>query len=168
MDNTNNNQCNTIFFWRISGPHGFLSNWYSGKFVLDGFTYQHVEQHTMAEKAKLFNDTKMYEKILRTEEPKTCKALGKKVTPFVPEEWNKVKYEIVKTANRAKFDQDPELKEKLLATGDAILAEASPRDRIWGIGMGAAKASELDPSEWNGQNLLGKILMELREEYRAG
>ena len=162
------NKQTVVFFWRPNEENGCFSNWYSGRFVLDGFEYQHVEQYMMAEKARLFHDTEMYEKILRTADPKKCKALGKKVSGFDPKTWNAFKYEIVKTANRAKFDQNPELKKALLNTGDAILAEANPRDRIWGIAHGAEVGSRMDPSEWPGQNLLGKILMELREEYRKG
>ena len=79
--------------------------------------------------------------------------------------WNAVKYDVVKTANRAKYEQNPDLKAKLLDTGDAILAEASPKDTIWGIGLDAVTAAETNPSEWPGQNLLGKVLMELRSEF---
>ena len=87
--------------------------------------------------------------------------------PFDPKTWDAVKYEIVKAGNRAKYEQNPDLKEKLLTTGTAILAEASPWDKTWGIGKTARTAAELDPSAWPGQNLLGKILMELREEFAA-
>ena len=76
-------------------------------------------------------------------------------------------YDVVKTANRAKYEQNPDLKSELLETGDAILAEASPSDTIWGIGLDAAIAAEMNPSEWPGQNLLGKILMEIRAEFAA-
>lgn len=78
--------------------------------------------------------------------------------------WAKVRYEVVKTGNRAKYGQNPDLLGKLLATGDSILAEASGSDDIWGIAMKAEAAAKTDPKQWPGKNLLGRILMELREE----
>jgi ribA/ribD-fused uncharacterized protein len=102
---------------------------------------------------------------LRSSSPRECKDLGKQVSPFDSKAWDSVKYDVVKTANRAKYGQNPELRKKLIDTGAAILAEASPKDMIWGIGLDVATASVTPPSEWPGQNLLGRILMELREEF---
>lgn len=120
----------------------------------------------MAQKAKLFHDSRRYTQILRATTPAECKRLGKQITPFDPSAWDAVKYEIVKEGNRAKYEQNPDLMEKLLATGNSIMAEASPLDKIWGIGIDAKIAACTDPEKWPGQNLLGKILMELREEFR--
>lgn len=156
-----------VFFWKDTEENGCFSNWYRRPFVIDGVQYPHVEQYMMSQKARLFHDDVRYAAILRTENPNDCKKLGKQVTPFDPKIWDGAKYEIVKAGNRAKFEQNPDLKAKLLATGTAILAEASPRDKIWGIGKTARTAAEVDPSEWPGKNLLGKILMELREEFAA-
>lgn len=156
-----------VFFWKDTEENGCFSNWYRRPFVIDGVQYPHVEQYMMSQKARLFHDEVRYAAILRTENPNDCKKLGKQVTPFDPKIWDGAKYEIVKAGNRAKFEQNPDLKAKLLATGTAILAEASPRDKIWGIGKTARTAAEVDPSEWPGKNLLGKILMELREEFAA-
>ena len=77
------------------------------------------------------------------------------------------KYDVVKNGNRAKFEQNPDLKKLLLATGNAILAEASPKDKIWGIGLDAQTAESTDMSEWPGQGLLGRALMELRTEFSS-
>lgn len=79
--------------------------------------------------------------------------------------WNEKKYEIVKTGVREKFAQNPDLLAALLETGDAILAEASPKDTIWGIGLGAKAAAVTHMADWPGENLMGKILMDLREEF---
>ena len=157
-----------VFFWKDTKENGCFSNWYRRKFVVDGREYLHVEQYMMAQKAMLFNDTKRYEAILQTEDPARCKKLGRQVSSFDPAAWNAVKYDIVKTANRAKYEQNPELKEALLNTGNAVLVEASPYDSIWGIGITAKEAAGMDPSEWPGQNLLGKILAELRAEFAGG
>lgn len=159
-------QQSAVFFWRDTEKNGYFSNWYRRKFVIDDFEYLHVEQYMMAQKAKLFHDSERYTAILKTDDPSKCKALGKKVTPFDSKVWDANKKEIVKTGNRAKFEQNPDLKAILIETGDAILAEASPRDKIWGIGIGEKAAAAKDPSEWPGENLLGKILMELRDEFR--
>lgn len=156
-----------VFFWKDTEENGCFSNWYRRPFVIDGVQYPHVEQYMMSQKARLFHDEVRYAAILRTENPNDCKKLGKQVMPFDPKIWDGAKYEIVKAGNRAKFEQNTDLKAKLLATGTAILAETSPRDKIWGIGKTARTAAEVDPSEWPGKNLLGKILMELREEFAA-
>ena len=156
-----------VFFWKVNEENGWMSNWYRRKFVIDNFEYLHVEQYMMSRKAKLFHDSSSYTAILRETDPQECKKLGKGVRPFDPSRWDEVKYEIVKTGNRAKYEQNPDLKQKLMDTGNALLAEASPRDRIWGIALDAATAARTDPSAWPGQNLLGRILMELREEFRS-
>ncbi len=155
----------TIFFWKDNEENGFLSNWYPCKFVIDDFEYLHVEQYMMAQKAKLFHDSARYTAILRATKPRECKQLGKQVTPFDAKTWDAVKYDIVKAGNRAKFEQNPDLKRMLLSTEDAVLAEASPKDKIWGIGLDAQTAMQVDMSEWPGQGLLGRALMELREEF---
>ena len=156
------------FFWNDDEENGVFSNWYRSPFTEDDFIYQHVEQYMMAKKAKLFHDAETYTEILKTEAPGKCKGLGRTVTPFESAKWDAVKYEIVKAGNRAKFRQNPELREALLKTGNSILAEASPKDLIWGIGLDRAAAAQTDPQNWPGQNLMGKILTELREEFRGG
>ncbi len=155
----------TVFFWKDNEENGCFSNWYRRKFVIDDFEYLHVEQYMMAQKARLFHDAARYTAILRATNPWECKDLGKLVAPFDPMIWDLARYEIVKAGNRAKYEQNPDLKSKLLSTGKAILAEASPKDRIWGIGLDADSAANTDPADWPGLNLLGKILMELREEF---
>ena len=155
-----------VFFWDKDGENGAFSNWFDSPFVIDDFAYRHVEQYLMAQKAKLFHDAERYTAILRAATPKECKALGREVTPFIPEQWEAVRFEVAKTALRQKFLQNPELMNLLLATGDSILAEASPFDKVWGIGLSAHKAAACPPEQWPGLNLLGKALMEVRGELR--
>ena len=154
-----------VFFWKETGPNGFFSNWYPSPFIIDDFIYRDVEQYFMAQKAKLFHDAERYTEILRADQPWEYKDLGRLVTPFDPILWDENKYDIVKAGNRAKYAQNPGLKKALLETGTKILAEASPKDKIWGIGLDAPAASALAPFQWPGQNLLGQILMELRSEF---
>ncbi len=154
-----------VLFWKDDEPNGCFSNWYRAKFTVDDFEYFCVEQYMMARKAKFFHDQVRYTAILRADSARECKDLGRQVTPFDANAWNEVKYGIVKAGSRAKYEQNPALKAALLRTGSAVLAEASPIDRIWGIGLDAAAAKRTEPSAWPGLNLLGRILMELREEF---
>ena len=162
------NKPSYTFFWKDNEKYGEFSNWFNRPFVIDDFQYFCVEQYMMSQKAKLFHDADNYTKILRANTPSGCKWLGKQVTPFDSKVWDAAKYDIVKTGNREKYEQNPDLKELLLSTGNSILAEASPEDKVWGIAMDAETAGKTDPSEWPGEGLLGKILMELREEFGGG
>ena len=156
-----------VFFWKDHEENGWLSNWYPSPFVLDDFRYDHVEQYLMAQKARLFHDAENYTAILKTDSPKVCKELGRKVANYDGVVWEQRRGEVLKTALRAKFTQNEDLKQALLATGNSILAEASPRDGIYGIRLTAEDAASLAPEKWPGQNLLGKALMEIREELRS-
>lgn len=157
-----------IFFWHENEEYGCFSNWYPGTFVVDDFCYIHVEQYLMAQKARLFHDAAAYTAILKETSPKVCKRLGREVKPFDADVWEQARYAVLKTGIRAKFTQNEDLKRKLLETGDSILAEASPYDGIFGIRMAASEASLVPPSRWPGRNLLGKALMEIRDELRSG
>lgn len=157
-----------VFFWKAKEEYGEFSNWYSSPFVFEDFEYQHLEQYMMARKAKLFHDAKRYTRILRADSPRECKDLGREVAGFSEDIWNEEKFEIVKEGLREKFTQNPGLLKKLLATGERILVEASPLDRIWGIGLDEKNAKRTPPQDWPGENLLGKALMELRRELENG
>ena len=156
-----------LFFFHETGLNGFLSNWYPAAFTVNGVTYRDTEQYFMAAKAVCFGDEKRYEQIMAATDPGEYKRLGRLVKNFDPAVWDARRYEIMKTANREKYRQNPALLDALLSTGDAVLAEASPFDTIWGVGIGAGKAYDIDPAAFPGRNLLGKLLMELREEFHA-
>lgn len=141
-----------------------LSQWYPCQFEVDGVTYTSAEQYMMAEKARLFGDEKIRAEILRTSDPRKCKALGRKVKNFDKAVWDKRKENIVRNGNFEKFMQNSALRSFLLSTGDKVLVEASPTDRVWGIGLGKNNPDALDPKKWRGQNLLGFILMAVRNE----
>ena len=140
-----------------------LSQWFNCKFVVDGQEYHTAEQYMMMQKARLFGDDEIFNAIFFANSPREYKALGRKIKNFDDKVWNEHKYDIVVSGNKAKFSQNIDLKNYLLSTGDAILVEASPYDRIWGIGIDkeTAKAGSID--DWKGQNLLGCALMDVRD-----
>ena len=150
-----------VFFW--SGP---FSQWQRARFELDGVQFNTAEQAMMYFKAKTFHDHDIAEAILATSDARKQKALGRKVTGFDNAVWDQHKEEIVLNANRAKFGQNKGLRRKLFQTGDRLLVEASPLDLIWGIGLDADDARATPPDQWPGQNLLGKIVTQVREELR--
>lgn len=133
---------------------------------IDGTVYNCCEQFMMAQKALLFKDQSLFAKILATPSPKEQKHLGREVANFDAKLWDQNKFAIVWMANFLKFSQHPDLKERLLNTGNKILAEASPVDLIWGIGFAAKDDEALDPAQWRGQNLLGEVLMSVRSALR--
>lgn len=109
----------------------------------------------------------MLAEILGSPSPAEAKQLGRRVRGFEEEVWDAACFELVVKGNLAKFEQNPELRSFLLSTGDQVLVEASPYDRIWGIGMGERDPRARDPRCWEGENLLGFALMEARDRLRA-
>ena len=158
-----------IFFWGHSKKAGqdvgqfVLSQWFLSPFTVDGIVYPTTEHWMMAWKASLFGDKTAFDKILAAKKPAEVKELGRQITGFDEIVWDKRRFEIVKIGNIHKFNQNPDLLKYLLGSGDSILVEASPTDSVWGIGL--AQDSEMidNPYTWNGQNLLGFALMEVRD-----
>ena len=159
-----------LFFWGHTPPadgsinQSCLSQWWMQTFEIDGVHYSCAEQYMMAEKARLFNDANTLNRIMQASTPKQMKAYGRSVQDFENELWEIRRYDIVKVANRAKFSQNAELLQFLLESGSRILVEASPYDRIWGIGMKQNNRDAKDPMKWRGRNLLGFALTEVRDE----
>lgn len=144
-----------------------LSNWYPASFELAGQAYATSEHYMMAEKARLFGDDESLRAILAAATPGEAKKLGREVKGFQGECWEERRSEIVVHGCAAKFGQNAELGSFLLATGERVLVEASPYDRIWGIGLPAGAPDALVPGKWRGLNLLGFALMEVRERLRS-
>lgn len=145
-----------------------LSQWYPSSFMIDGILYQTCEHWMMAEKARLFNDEESEKLIINCDTPSEAKSYGRKVKNFDEKIWKKKATQIVCRGNHAKFSQNSKLKEFLVSTGDTILVEASPYDKIWGIGLGSNDARAFNPNEWQGENLLGFCLMEVRRALQNG
>ncbi|KAF9871384.1 hypothetical protein CkaCkLH20_11031 [Colletotrichum karsti] len=161
-----------IYFWRETGQGGYLSQWWHADPFKSAsspdsspITFKTAEHYMMHGKAVLFNDFEIALDILKADHPRKVKALGRKVANFDEKIWNENRERIVLEGSLLKFRSSPELRAQLLATGDRELVEASPMDRIWGIGFSPQKAPASDRSRW-GLNLLGKILMKVRAQLR--
>ncbi len=160
-----------VYFWGHrpskdgSVTKSIFSQWWEESFVVDGINYASAEHWMMAKKAELF-DSSMIEEIIQASSPALAKKLGRKVKNFDPVIWENQKYDIVKVGNFHKFNQHEKMKKFLLQTQDRILVEASPFDKIWGIGMVQDDPRAAYPQKWDGENLLGFALMEVRDELR--
>lgn len=156
---------------KFFGPHnienGYLSNFFKCDIIYDRKKFCCSEQIFMFVKANFFNDMDIARKIVESKnmDPNFYKSLGRKVKNYDEDKWNKIRYEVMLDCLRAKF-KVPELRQRLLNTENKELVEASPYDKIWGIGLRADNPGSNDKSRWLGQNLLGKALMEIREEIK--
>ncbi|MFQ0970952.1 NADAR family protein [Gilliamella sp. BG1] len=153
-----------IFFF---SPDHYLSQWYPCHFVINEIAFTSAEQWMMYSKALLFKDIESANAILSIPSSKMQKKLGQTVRNFDENIWNKHKKEIVFEGNYAKFSQNDELKKYLLSTKDKVLAEASPYDKIWGIGLSIDDEMRFNMTKWRGKNLLGDVLMQVRKALKA-
>jgi ribA/ribD-fused uncharacterized protein len=162
-----------LFFWghqpskdgRITTS--CLSQWWPAPFSVGGLTYPTAEHWMMAGKARLFGDDQTATQILSAGSPRQAKQLGRQVSGFDAARWDTEKYRIVTEGSFQKFRQHKALGAFLLSTGDQVLVEASPVDRIWGIGLAADDERAGNPLLWRGENLLGFALMEARDRLRG-
>jgi len=160
---------NFLFFWghqpskdgKITSS--CLSQWWPSAFEVEGIVYRTAEHWMMSHKARLFGDEETASRILKAESPKDVKQLGREARGFDAAAWDAKKLAIVQEGSFHKFSQNAALRDYLLSTGDLILVEASPVDRIWGIGLAANDDRASDPHQWQGENLLGFALMHARE-----
>ncbi len=130
--------------------------------MVEGRHYRTAEHYMMAEKARLFGDSLAFDRVLASPTPGAAKAVGREIVGFDERIWLAQRFQIVVDANFAKFTQNPALGDFLANTGYRVLVEASPVDAIWGIGLAADDPRAADPLAWNGLNLLGFALMEVR------
>ena len=145
---------------------GFCSQWVPSKFVIDGIEYNDCEQYMMSRKALLFKDVKTNQKIMMLTDPRMQKAAGREVKNFKADKWNAICRDVVYQANYAKFTQNPDLLKELISTGDKQIVEASPEDKIWGIGLHASDPRASDRRFWLGSNWLGEAITKVRETIK--
>ena len=158
-----------VFFWshRAKGQalgRECFSQWYPATFVVDGLLFRTAEHFMMHRKARLFGDEHTAALILDADHPGEAKSLGRMVRDFDEDLWEQSRFKIVVAGSIAKFGQNHELGAYLLGTSPRVLVEASPQDRIWGIGLAEKDRHARRPERWRGLNLLGFALMKARAE----
>lgn len=146
---------------------GPLSQWAASPFILGGVRYPTAEHWMMDQKAFTFRDQRAREAIRATEDPGTAKSIGRQVQGYIDETWAQIRVSLVLMGNLAKFQQNPVYRDYLLGTGHGLIVEASGTDRIWGVGLWETDPAAADPLQWRGENLLGFVLMEVRDWLRA-
>ncbi len=146
------------FFWKHR-----LSQWHPARFVIGGIPFNCAEQFMMYSKAVLFADRDAAERILATDSPRDQQAIGRTVRGYDESVWMLFREGIVFAGNFARFDQNAEQRELLFSTRGTTLVEASPHDRVWGIGLSADDPRANDRAQWHGLNLLGEALTRVRE-----
>jgi len=158
-----------VLCWKETQTNGYLSNWASSPIVIDGLSYNCVEQWIMASKARACGDEAILSQILQSKSPRKQKGLGRSIDDkLVRRFWTlQRKWEAQVTGVGAKFKQNEHLAIKLLRTGSKRIGEASPSDRVFGIGLAPSDPAAQDPQNWRGLNLLGKALMCIRDELRC-
>lgn len=154
------------FTFFYGGPY---SQWFDARFQIDGVWYNTTEQYMMASKARHFGDEETLAKIMATRHPREQKRLGRQVRNFDVAEWNRVSRDYVYKGNYAKFSQNAGLKQILIEeTAGTTLVEASPTDKLWGIGLDAHDERAENRETWQGVNWLGEVLTKVRDDLAAG
>jgi ribA/ribD-fused uncharacterized protein len=152
-------------FTYFYGPNDFFSQWnQKHNFVIKDMTFHCTEQWMMFGKATLFEDYETADLILDAGHPKQCKELGRKVRGFRESIWNEHARNIVYFGNLYKFQQNEEYLVSLYETKGTLLVEASPYDRVWGVGLSQDDPRILDRANWLGTNWLGEVLTKLRDD----
>ncbi len=148
---------NVTLFYSKHSPH---SNFYIRKFTENGNEYCCVEQYLVHKNALAAGDTRWASRVMTVQEPSEIKSMGKSITNIE----NDTRMENMKKGMLLKYSQHQDLLQKLGDTEGTTLAEANPHDKFWGIGLGISDDNAFDPSKWNGDNITGKLAMEVRRE----
>ncbi|MFE7765096.1 NADAR family protein [Streptomyces sp. NPDC057438] len=145
-----------------------LSQWWPSPFTVDGVEYATAEHWMMASKARLFGDAEAERRAVAAAGPAQAKKIGRLVRGFDEALWERERFAIVAEGSFHKFAAHSDLRAFLIGTGRRVLVEASPLDRVWGIGLAADDERAMDPARWRGPNLLGFALMAARERLLSG
>lgn len=150
------------------GNKDIYSNWHPSMFTdEDGIIFKNSEQYMMYKKAMLFDDAAVARQVLWTSDPRKMKELGRRVKNFDDKVWIENRMKVMVDGCYLKFTQNKTMGDELLATGDKIMVEASPYDKIWGIGLTEDDPRALNQHEWQGSNLLGVALMLVRQKMQG-
>lgn len=152
---------NSHLFW-----DGICCQWLDKDIIVDGTKYMCCEQYMMAQKALVFGDMRIHDLVMYSNDPRSQKALGRKIEGYSDEIWHQTAQLVVYRGNLAKFTQHPDLKQWLMETGTKLIVEASPTDRIWGIGWSENDKEAWDTDKWRGKNWLGECIMKVRSDIR--
>ncbi len=159
-------ECYAVFFHKPDEENGYLSNWYPARFELDGISFSSTEQYIMYRKCMIFGDEKAAKAVLETDDPSTQQNIGKKAKGYIGTVWSGIRQMVAYEGLLAKFSQNDALRQKLLDTGDAYLVECARSDKIWACGIRIDDDRRFDASKWDGQNILGFALMQVRKALR--
>lgn len=157
---------NIVCFHNPNEDNGIYSNWYLSNFTMGNIKFSSMEQYMMYQKAIHFGDNTIADKILATKDVSCIKEYGRQVGNYNDTVWNGIRQIVVFNGLIAKFTQNDDLKQKLLSTGDLVLAECAVHDTIWGIGLSMTDPNRFEITKWHGQNLLGFTLMMVREKLK--
>ena len=160
-------EVDAVFFHKPEEPDGYLSNWYKSPFDLDGLHFTSVEQYIMYRKCKIFGDDVSAAAVLATDDTATQQAIGRKASGYIGSVWSGIRQMVLLRGLMAKFNQNEDLKEELLATDDAWLVECAGSDKIWACGIRLNDDKRFDTGNWTGENILGFALMEVRRMLKT-
>lgn len=172
IQESNKKKLKYVFFWGHQPARNnaisksCFSQWWKQSFEVDGIVFKTAEHWMMYHKAILFNNPIIAEQILKAHKPAKAKQLGREVLGFNAAEWDRQKFDIVVNGNYHKFSQNPALKQFLIETKQKVIVEASPVDKIWGIGLAEDHPNAKNPRLWKGENLLGFALMKVRDQLK--
>jgi len=159
-----------LFYGHTEGKYQSFSNFYPSPFTDEnGNAFVCTEQWLMYNKAITFNDSAMARLIMQATEPRKMKKYGRQVKGYDEAVWSAAREDVMYRGLLLKFRQNPDIRDVLLSTGSRPIAEASPSDKIFGIGAPATNPRAQDPDNWPsmGQNVLGRMLMKCRDTIRA-
>lgn len=158
---------NEVYFFRESGKYGSFSNFYPSKFIEGNIEFNCSEQYFMYYKFLTFDkDNKfLLEAILNEKSPTKIKNFGRQVKNYDDKIWGEKRYQVMIKALHLKFTQNKDIKDLLISTKEKLLFEASPFDKIWGIGYSGKIAVNMIDKTKFGKNLQGQALMEIRDSF---